>query len=162
VKNWNEYWENRMSESNWDHVLATATEEVLETMFFTSTYGAAQAAEPDAAPRIAARLTFEGTPCGAMTLSVTEAAARTLTANFLAAEPDDSVLASQLDAVVCELANMICGAVLSRVESQAHFHLFSPQLLPSESLLPSGPPNQSLDLGDGTLNLWLTLETHAG
>jgi hypothetical protein len=20
VKNWNEYWENRMSESNWDHV----------------------------------------------------------------------------------------------------------------------------------------------
>ena len=150
-----------MSESNWDGILATAAEEVLETMFFTSIYGPGACAQ-DAEPRLAAQLVFEGTPCGALTLSVAEPSAQSLASNFLAAECDERLPAAQLGAVVCELANMICGALLSRVESETHFRLSKPELLEAGAAYPEGPANQSLDLGDGTLDLWLRLENHAG
>jgi len=151
-----------MPENDWDCILGSVTEEVLEAMFFTSVYGPADASPPDGEPHVSAHLTFRGSPCGAMTLSLTEPAARTLAASFLAAEPDEPLASSQLGGVVCELTNMICGSLLSRVESQTHFQLSSPELLPDGAALPACPPNQSLDLGDGMLALWLTLENHAG
>jgi hypothetical protein len=149
-----------MPDNEWDEVLAAAAGEVLETMFFTGVYGPAQGGSP-AEPRVAVRLSFEGTPPGALTLSVSEPAVRALAANFLASDDGDPLPVSQLGSVVCELANMICGSLLSRVQTEEHFRLSSPELLPDGAACAPGPPNQSLDVGDGTIDLWLTLEHHA-
>ena len=154
-----------MPDSEWDDLLAAAAGEVLETMFFTCTYGPAQPGGSPDEPRVAARLGFEGTPSGALTLSVSEPAVRALAANFLAPDEDDPLPAAQLGCVVCELANMICGSLLSRVKSEERFRLSSPELLPESAACPPGPPTQSLSLGedvaDGTLDLWLAMEPHA-
>lgn len=155
-----------MPDSEWDEMLTAAAGEVLETMFFTGVYGFAPAGASPAEPHVAARLSFQGTPSGALMLWVSEPAARTLAANFLAAEENDPLPPSQLGCVVCELANMICGSMLSRVKAEEHFRLSSPELLPQGAPYPSGQPNQSLslgeDVGEGVIHLWLALEHHAG
>jgi hypothetical protein len=154
-----------MPDSEWDEMLVAAAAEVLETMFFTGVYGPAQASGSPAEPRVAARLCFEGTPSGALTLSVSEPAVRALAANFLASEEDAPPPVSQLGCVVCELANMICGSLLSRVKAEEHFRLSSPELLPEGAPCPPGPPSQSLavgdGVGDGTIDLWLALDQNA-
>jgi len=154
-----------MPDNEWDELLVAATGEVLETMFFAGVYGPAQAGGSLAGPRMAARLGFEGTLSGVLTLSISEPAARALAANFLASEEDDPVSAPQLGSIVCELTNMICGSLLSRVKTEEHFRLSSPELLPDDAACPAGLPNQSLslgeDLGDGIIDLWLALEPHA-
>jgi len=151
-----------MPSSEWDQKLLAAAGEVLETMFFTAVYGPAQADGPPAEPRVAARLDFEGTPSGALTLSVSEPAARALAANFLASGDEAGPLpVSQLGSVVCELANMICGSLLSHVKIEEHFRLSSPELLPEGAACPPGPPSRSLDVGDGIVDLWLALEHRA-
>jgi len=149
-----------MPDSAWDEMLAAAAGEVLETMFFTGVYGPAQGGSP-AELRVSARLSFEGTPSGVLILSVSEPAVRSLAANFLAPDEDDSLSPTQVGCVVCELANMICGSLLSRVKTEEHFRLSSPELLPEGAAFAPGPPNQSLDVGDGTIDLWLALENHA-
>jgi len=153
-----------MPDSEWDEMLAASLREVLETMFFTCVYGPAQPGGSSAVPRMAARLSFEGTPSGALSLSVPEPAVRALAANFLAREPDDPLPSSQLGCVVCELANMICGSLLSRVKTEEHFRLSNPELLPAGAACPPGPPTQSLaveeGLGGAAIDLWLVLEHH--
>ncbi|MGA2575186.1 MAG: chemotaxis protein CheX [Bryobacteraceae bacterium] len=154
-----------MPDIEWDEMLAAATGEVLETMFFTDVYGPAPAGASAGEPRVAASLGFEGTPSGALTLSVSEPAVRALASNFLGSEEDDPLPPAQLGSVVCELANMICGSLLSRVKVEEHFRLTSPELLPADAC-PPGPPSQSLAMGeaeaDGTIDIWLALEPHAG
>jgi len=149
-----------MPDSAWDEMLAAAAGEVLETMFFTGVYGPAQGGSP-AELRVSARLSFEGTPSGVLILSVSEPAVRSLAANFLAPDEDAPLSTAQQGCVVCELANMICGSLLSRVKTEEHFRLSSPELLPEGAAGAPGPPNQSLDVGDGTIDLWLALEDHA-
>jgi CheY-specific phosphatase CheX len=148
-----------MPENQWERMLLAATEEVLEKMFFTCVYGPAADSETEAG--FAARLGFDGRPSGSLTIAISQTAAATLAANFLAAEPDDPISSAQVGGVVCELANMICGSLLSRVESGGHFRLSSPNLLAPDAGLPAGAHGQALDLGDGTLRLWLTMEEHA-
>lgn len=150
-----------MPDNEWDEILVAAAEEVLETMFFTAVYGPAAAGASLSGPHRTARLGFEGTPSGALTLSISEPAGRTLAANFLASEEDGPLPDAQLASVICELANMICGSLLSRVTSEDHFRLSTPAPLADEAADPPGRPNQSLDLGDGVLDLWLTMERHA-
>jgi len=149
-----------MFENQWEQMLSTAAEQVLETMFFTAVYGFAPEGEPDT-PRFAARLGFEGTPSGALTIGISLPAAHTLAANFLAVDGEDGLTDAQVGGVICELANMICGALLSRVESEEHFRLSSPELLPADAAPAACQHRRSLDLGDGTLDLWLAVENHA-
>jgi len=142
-------------------MLADAASEVLETMFFTEVLGPALGGEAEPEPRRDVRVAFAGTPSGALTLSVSGPAARTLAGNFLAPEQDDSLPPAQLDGVVCELANMICGSLLSRVETECRFRLSIPELAPANASHAFAPPCQSLDLGEGTIHLWLELDSHA-
>jgi hypothetical protein len=143
-------------------MLEAAAGEVLETMFFTAVYGPAAAAVDAASPSVAARLRFEGTPSGVLTVNISEQAMHTLAANFVACEDEGPISQSQLANVACELANMVCGSMLSRVKTEEHFCLASPELLLRSGGAPAAPPNRSLDLGDGVIDLWLALEHHAG
>lgn len=106
--------------------LQESTQEVLEKMFFIHCLG--EPLESESEPEFVAHLTFEGDPSGALTLSVRASAARSVAADFLAAEEPD-LSEQEIGEVVCELANMICGSVLSRVESSATFRLASPQIV---------------------------------
>jgi len=149
-----------MTENRWGSMLGSTAEDVLETMFFTSI----EPADADAPPnerRLAVRLWFTGIPSGKLTLRVSEASARSLASNFLAAETDDPLPDAQLEAVVCELANMICGALLSQVGGEAHFRLSSPEPVEPGDFDPDLRPMKSLNLADGHLELWLELEEHA-
>jgi len=150
-----------MPDHQWNEMLAEASSEVLETMFFTGVMGAAQPDPADTWPRLTARLSFDGQPSGVLTLRVSEPAARALAANFLASEGDELPSATQLGGVACELANMVCGSLLSRLGSQNHFRLTSPELVSPDAGPPPEPPDQSLDLGDGVIDLWLRVDQHA-
>jgi len=154
-----------MPDSEWNATLAAAASEVLETMFFTQVQGPAPSGAPASAAPVAARLAFEGSPSGVLTLAIAQPPARVLAANFLAADEDAPLPESQLGFVVCELANMICGTLLSRIKTEEQFSLSSPELL-ADSASPLGSPNQSLLVGEGesegVLDLWLSLENDAG
>jgi CheY-specific phosphatase CheX len=109
--------------------LRASTVEVLEKMFFIC-----EAAEPvsggdTAAPQIVVRLIFEGSPAGWLALRIGKAAARSIAADFLG-EEEETLTDGQAEEMVCELANMICGSVLSRTAPEAMFRLSSPRVMP--------------------------------
>ena len=110
--------------------LQESVNEVLERMFFVETLGeAADPAEDPQANEIAVGLSFQGEPSGSFLLRLTGAAARQIAADFLGID-EAEVSDTQTSDVVRELANMICGSVLSRVESAATFRLAAPRIVP--------------------------------
>jgi CheY-specific phosphatase CheX len=106
--------------------------EVLEKMFFISAFEEPLPEPASSRPCLTAQLVFDGDPPGSLALRTTCAAARSIAADFLG-EEQGALSAGQVEEVVCELANMICGAVLSRVESQAVFRLGSPRIVPADA-----------------------------
>ena len=109
-------------------VLAECTEEVLEQMFFVRPLSEPAQDESAEPPHIMAELNFEGEPSGSFSLSVSPAAARSIAADFLA-EEENILSEQQVEEVICELANIICGSVLTRLESRITFRLASPQIV---------------------------------
>ena len=155
-----------MSEDLLHQALEGAVEEVLERMFFTETLGDALELEQSPAPpredEIAVRVAFEGTPSGALTLRLTAAAARPIAADFLG-EDQDAVSDGQIHEVACELANMICGSVLSRVESAATFRLAKPQIVSGAETAEAEPAAaiHAVEISNGNLTVMMTTERPA-
>jgi CheY-specific phosphatase CheX len=143
-------------EAEFHRALADSVEEVLYKMFFIEAL-AEPAPAPAGAPadELSAALRFEGRPSGGLKLAVSRPAARSIAADFLA--EDESVLdGRQVAEVICELANMICGAMLSRVESEETFRLSAPRVCgEGEGDDCSGRPTirHALDIGRGTLRV---------
>jgi CheY-specific phosphatase CheX len=105
--------------------------ETLDAMFFTACLEAPEAQEGGgsvAGPEMAARVAFAGRPSGRLTVRMAESAARAIAAGFLG-EEENAISERQIGDVLCELANMICGFVLSRVECAEEFRLGEPRLL---------------------------------
>lgn len=143
-------------------------------MFFIQCLG--EPLESVSEPEIVAHLTFEGDPSGALTLSVTAGAARSVAADFLGAEEPD-LSEQQIGDVVCELANMICGSVLSRVESTTTFRLAAPRIVASKNdakdlaAEPGGSPPEiagaarstvhAVEIGSGRMVVSIDTETSA-
>src|SRR5271165_5274170 len=116
-----------MSEQNYDQLLAGAVDDVLETMFFSAPFGPA---EPETGTEVlAARVAFHGRPSGALGVRLSAASARILAAGFLG-EDEETLADAQPGEVVCELANMLCGSLVSKIESEESFDLASPELVP--------------------------------
>ena len=133
--------------------LETAAREVLETMFFTDVNGAA--GPGCAPPAVSAAVRFHGQPSGILSVGVTAESALRMTADFLGEEFPERIAAEAVSSVIGELANMICGAVLSRVESGETFQLGTPEPLPPGSPFSQAPACRALDLGDGSIHLLL-------
>jgi CheY-specific phosphatase CheX len=147
-----------MFEQFFDRALREAAEDVLERMFFIRVAGEPPPADSGLAPEITARIAFEGSPPGWLTLRVGKAAAHSITADFLG-EEEETVTDQQAEDMVCELANMICGSVLSRTEWDAAFHLSSPQVAMPEDLPdPSDAAEYRIALGNGTLAILMKAE----
>lgn len=119
-----------MTELDLRHALRDSVDEVLERMFFAETMG--ECSPPDGAENapdeIAVGLTFQGEPSGCLLLRLTSGAAGQIAADFLGID-EPEVSQTQTTDVVRELANMICGSVLSRVENSATFQLGSPRIV---------------------------------
>jgi CheY-specific phosphatase CheX len=137
--------------------LSAAAADVLETMFFSPVMGEAASGMGEPAPFMAARLQFSGRRCGAFTVRVSESAAQVIAANFLAEETNVPTT-EQVREVICELANMICGSVLSRMDRGAHFELGPPALVDAVGTVPPESASRVLDIGDGEVGVFLHME----
>lgn len=120
--------------------LRDSVTEVLEKMFFVEMLRELPdgAAGESPAEEIAAGLTFEGERSGAFLLRLTTVAARQIAADFLGID-EPEVSDTQTSDVVRELANMICGSVLSRLESAATFRLAEPRIVPPSKEIAGNP-----------------------
>ncbi|WP_162601592.1 chemotaxis protein CheX [Occallatibacter savannae] len=127
---------------------------VLETMFFSETFGPG---EPDDSPSLEARVAFSGEKSGSVAVRISLASARCLAASFLG-ESEDLLEDAQIAQVVCELANMLCGSIVTQIESRGCFDLGAPQLLPdpAQSEIAGAELRQSFSVEHGTLTVSLT------
>ena len=100
--------------------------EVLETMFF------AMAVESEDArvdgDSLAVRLVFRGSQSGVFGLKADRSVVASIGAAFLGKFDEGDLTGDEVSQVACELANMVCGAVLSEAESETGFELDEPQL----------------------------------
>jgi CheY-specific phosphatase CheX len=129
--------------------LQPASTEVLETMFFTSVLDTSTGSGlPAGTPAFASRLTFRGDPSGVFEIGITQHAALGLAASFLG-EEEQEVSAARAGDVVCELANMLCGSVLSRIGGDFTFDLSHPELVTGN--MNSADTSLCFDLPEGHL-----------
>ena len=144
--------------------LSAAVEEVLETMCFTTVLAYARGASPAevgpraeaGSPPLSLDLSFAGNPSGRFRLALPASLARVLAVAFLGREPQE-VSASDAVDVAGELSNMICGSVLSRLESKSIFQITHPESVPCAAAF--GECDSAwFDLGDGVLTVSLQLQ----
>jgi hypothetical protein len=136
--------------------------EVLDAMYFTTLLGSVPldslpACLPDADVAPAFSLRFGGDISGRFGLHLEQATARTLAANFLG-EADADVSSTEVSEVVGELANMLCGSLMSRVEGEHSFALSHP-----EAGLPAPPDDgdllvSMLETDSGVITIWILIE----
>ena len=113
-----------MCKRSLDKLITPAVTEVLETMFFAGVQEAGEAGLPS--EMMAARVPFEGREPGTVEIRISDAGARTLAASFLG-EEEVLLTRVQLEQVLRELANMICGAIVSNAEFGGIVGLGSPE-----------------------------------
>src|SRR5262249_49805087 len=104
-----------------DHMVEAVTA-VLETMCFAmvSPEEAVENAESLAAALLTyVQVSFSGARRGRFILASSRDAARVLAPDFLGLDPGEEPSDSGVEEVLAELANMICGATLSRLDPQA-------------------------------------------
>lgn len=104
----------------------TAVPEVLETMFFES-----MAEAPEIGSRLTcehlntSRVDFEGSARGYLLLATPSSVSESLAEAFLALE-DRCAATSDIEFVLGELANMLCGNALGRFQPDGSFRLSTP------------------------------------
>lgn len=136
-------------------MLEAATSDTLETMCFFGVMGPLEKM-PAGEERISARLTFRGDANGVFHTMLDLSAAWAIAANFLGEEVAD-VSRSRMEAVVCELANMICGSVLSNYKKDGHFELSSPEITGAEEAQPDQAVQRVFELETGSIALAMDL-----
>jgi Chemotaxis phosphatase CheX len=141
--------------------------EVLEAMYFTTLLDAhstdaaplpAPGITPETAPSLIFSLRFAGDVSGRFGLSMHPDTARSLAANFLG-EDASGISPVEVSEVTGELANMLCGSVMSRVEGEHKFVLSHPEPSPL-------PPHSeaadtlvsTLTTDSGEIVVWVTIE----
>lgn len=120
------------------HLMPGIISEVLETMFFTEAEPAAcEHGWLPSAPCV--RVRFEGSHRGQLLLALSQDAADPVAAGFLGLEPLE--LTEMLRAQVLEeLANIVCGALLSHLWPDSKLALASPELAAWEEWPAQGAP----------------------
>jgi CheY-specific phosphatase CheX len=142
-----------MPENTPAQALSRAAADVLEKMFFTDVVEEAEVLA-GCGQQIAVRLAFEGGRQGVLSLSISAAAARTMTADFLGEETADKLSEEKVYEVVRELANMICGDALSALETGS-LRLATPQIVASQKLSWPAGCMRTFCFDSGTLTVGL-------
>lgn len=115
-----------MPDQDLERLLETAVEEALETMFFSESMGPCEPEPVGSAFDV--RVAFRGAMSGSVSVRISKASALSLAASFLG-ESEDSLEDARVAQVVCELANIFCGSIVTRMESHGSFDLAAPELL---------------------------------
>jgi CheY-specific phosphatase CheX len=134
-----------------------AVAEVLEAMCFISSEGEVkEGAEMCQWDWICGELDFVGCVSGSFGIAVPPSIAATIAANFLG-EDESTLSAEQTMEVICELTNMVCGTLLSRMDSKSVFTLSSPRSSRCEERnFVSGRKNYcTYSLDEGFISTWL-------
>jgi hypothetical protein len=127
-------------------------EDVLETMFFTTAVAMDCRDDPGA---ISARVHFNGEPSGEFELTLSPGAARQFAIAFLGCDEPDLPPEAEAE-VSCELANMICGAALSRMHPDAVVKLNAPYVCDPAS--PLHGTRQFFEAPEGTLSITMRVD----
>jgi len=100
--------------------------EVLETMFFTEAMPA-DCEHSWLGGAVSVQVGFDGSHVGEMWLAVGEEAVPALASAFLGLDPEEAS-AMERSQVILELANILCGAVLSSLWRDSRLQLDAPKL----------------------------------
>ena len=147
-----------MCDSRFDTALRESITEALEEMFFVRDLGEGDPGASTAGPELMARVDFAGAPSGWLTLRAGLESARSLAADFLG-EDEESIADEQATDVFAELANIVCGAVLTRTESSSTFRLSSPRVFPPQERQASEDGSEYVvTLANGPLTVFLKTE----
>lgn len=134
-----------------------AASEVLETMFFTGVVD--EESEETSSRIVSADLFFRGNPSGQFGVRVPYKTGQSIASSFLGFD-ENEVTEQQVADVVGELTNMLCGSVLSRLESGVRFELSHPEIDPANTDWKQRPGAQGHTFGleEGTLGLWIATD----
>src|ERR1700692_1098482 len=144
----------RPTERELEGELLTSATAVLEAMYFTSVLGPAE--QGTGAGGWVSELEFRGELSGSFALRMGGETARMLAANFFG-EEESEVSETAIGDMVGEMANMICGSVLSRMETERHFKLSHPSVerVDNGADVGHGGVCQQLETDSGVLTLCL-------
>jgi CheY-specific phosphatase CheX len=143
-----------------ERALAESVEEVLEKMFYIGGLEKRPVGRQLPEDQISALLTFAGDPSGSLKLAISRGSARSIAADFLG-EDEAGLTEQQVGEVVCELANMICGAMLSRVESATLFRISAPRIISDGQIAAPYPlcATHGMAVGAGALRVNVYADT---
>ena len=145
-------------------LLSESAQNALETMFFTTPDRISTERARPGGELIAASQTFHGAPPGRFGIVVSAPAATTIAASFLGSEDDAKLPLSQVSAVIGELANIICGTMLSELQPDANFDLSEPATSyagasePAPDFLSGSPAVVRFELPGGAIILSFAFE----
>ncbi len=136
-------------------IISQTAREIFETMFFVSPDDIA-APEEWTTPTTRATVEFRGARSGWFEIRLEQQFAQELAAGFSGTFDPSAMQPEEVPQIVCELANMVCGATLSRMEPGALFDLDSPRISePDEIEARPAQIVQWLDSGQGLIRLAL-------
>jgi CheY-specific phosphatase CheX len=146
-----------MPRTDLQQIFLESVGEVLETMFFTGIVEEDSKEESDSL--VSAELVFHGHPSGRFGVRVPYSTSRRIASSFLGLD-EDELSEEQIGEVVCELTNMVCGSVLSRVETEARFELMHPEIDPRNCdwRKYKDAVGSTFGLEEGSITVWMTLE----
>jgi CheY-specific phosphatase CheX len=128
-----------------------AARDVLNVMFFSDVIDEAEQCGCARHP-IQVLVTFEGDQIGEFRMEIDDRAAEALAGSFLGTDPVQGPSELEVDQVMGELGNMVCGAFLSRFEKEGLFALSSPKVIrPANGSLHG--VRKALQLSEGCMDL---------
>ncbi|MBM3788240.1 MAG: chemotaxis protein CheX [Acidobacteria bacterium] len=136
--------------------MVDAARDVLNIMFFNDILEESPVLPEPLPHAIQVHVRFEGDGEGEFHMEIDGDAAGALTGSFLGSEPDAQPSREEVDQVVGELGNMLCGAFLSRFEKESIFNLSSPVVARDPATVPvnaNDAVGRSLQLLDGNMSL---------
>lgn len=137
----------------WLPACTEAMEEMLETMFFETLVDRPSLEQDVPSNAIWVSVDFQGAVSGRVSVAVSPPVAGHLLVNFLGREEDEPASAAEQVMVTSELANVLCGCMLSRVDPENRLEIAAPQW--SEGAVPA-VPCIAFPLENG--NIFVTLE----
>jgi CheY-specific phosphatase CheX len=150
-----------MQASEFAPLITECCAEVLDAMYFTTVLETTH--ESGSMPAVGSQdfafsLRFQGDIHGTFGVRLAAASARTLASNFLG-EEEDALSPQEIAEVAGELANMLCGSVVSRVEGRSKFVLTHPEPFEAASTMEGADMLVStLDTDNGPIHVWVLVD----
>jgi CheY-specific phosphatase CheX len=145
-------------------ILTESGRQTLEIMFFEMPDATSSETQRPNGELVGINLTFAGEPSGRLGIVLSEPVARSIAANFLAAEDENELTPNQIGDVAGEFSNIVCGSVLSDLESKFNFDLSTPVTIhiaaddPAPDYCEQSPIACRFELPGGSIVLYLAFE----